>query len=93
MSALKNLASLKRNVTRRIREALEELQENLGNLGNLERSPVPARIPVPVRGRAPFRGRNSIPRNFFGTLGVNPGLNGWRSTAFNRGFCPFSGLG
>ncbi|KAM9899068.1 hypothetical protein OXX79_005943 [Metschnikowia pulcherrima] len=93
MSALKNLASLKRNVTRRIREALEELQENLGNLGNLERSPVPVRIPVPVRGRAPFRGRNSIPRNFFGALCVNPGLNGWRSTAFDRGFCPFSGFG
>lgn len=68
MSALKNLTSLKRNITRRIREALNELQENLGNLGHLERSPVPVRIPVPVRGPAPFRGRN--PRNFFHTPGL-----------------------
>ncbi|OBA22584.1 hypothetical protein METBIDRAFT_11400 [Metschnikowia bicuspidata var. bicuspidata NRRL YB-4993] len=63
MSALKNLTSLKRNITRRLRQALEELQENLGNLGNnLERQAAPVRIPVPARGGAPFRGRN--PMNF-----------------------------
>lgn len=53
-SALRNLAALKRSITRRVRQALEELQENLGH--GLDRAP--QRVPVPI----PAHQRN--PRNF-----------------------------
>lgn len=60
MSALKNLSAMKRNITRRIRQALEEIQENLGNR---ERVPVPVLVPVPMRGGRGYRVPRS-PYNF-----------------------------
>lgn len=50
MTSFKNLASLKRKIARRIRQALSELQENLGR-----RQLVPAPVPVPMRSRRTFR--------------------------------------
>lgn len=50
MATFKNLASLRRKIARRIRQALTELQENLGK-GQL----VPAPVPVPMRSRRALR--------------------------------------
>lgn len=60
MSALRNLSAMKRNIARRIRQALEEIQENLSNR---ERVPVPVSVPVPMRGGRAFRTPRS-PYNF-----------------------------
>lgn len=66
MSALKNLAILKRNISRRIRQALQELQETLGN----ERSPVPVRVPVPVRGGVSRSVHTAARAGMFGGAGA-----------------------
>ncbi|PVH13730.1 uncharacterized protein CXQ87_001848 [Candidozyma duobushaemuli] len=72
MSALKNLAALKRNIHKRLRQALEELQENLGQEWGQR---APARIPVVVPRSKGFRRMNVIGQfqqnrgysTFFGT--------------------------
>lgn len=71
-SALKNLAALKRNISRRLKQALEELQENLGQEGYWGQSPAPARIPVAVPQRSRGFKRMNITSHrcystFFGT--------------------------
>ncbi|QRG37041.1 hypothetical protein FDK38_001411 [Candidozyma auris] len=81
-SALKNLAALKRNITRRIKQALEDLRENLDHEGyGIRNNPVPARIPVtvPVGGRSRgFRRMNfgGCTRNYSTFFGANHSF-GW----------------
>ena len=43
---MKNLISLKKNITRRIKQTLEEIAENLSHP---QQSPAPVPIPIPVR--------------------------------------------
>lgn len=74
MSPLKNLASIRKNIARRIRQALDELQENLAR----ERVAVPVPVPVPMRG-----GRRILRTAQFP-------LGGIRMAAASRGpFSPF----
>lgn len=56
---IKNLISLKKNITRRIRQTLEGIAENLSHP---QEHPAPARIPVPVRSG---RNANRFTKNFF----------------------------
>lgn len=105
MSALKNLTALKRNIHKRLKQALQELQENLGNDWGQR---APARIPVAVPRTKGFRRMHMICQlrcylTFFGTnhqfgwfFDKWPMGRGFRSHAFkgNRffsSFCPFSG--
>lgn len=53
--ALRNLASLKKNITRRLRQVLEELQETLGHGASRAPQRVPVPIPVPLRNQGPFQ--------------------------------------
>lgn len=79
MSAPRNLTSIKNNIARRIRQALEELQENLGNR---QRVPVPVPVPVPMRGGRGYRLPRSSRYGFSGGF-MFAGIHGnFHSTRF-----------
>lgn len=82
MSPLKNLSSLKRNIARRIRQALEEIQENLAHR---QRVPVPVSVPVPMRSRPGFR----MPVSQFAYTGglYGPGYGALRGLRTLNGAC------
>lgn len=81
MSALKNLTILKRDISRRLRQALQELQDALRNVDGV---PVPARVPVPVRvpRRAAYSQFTRLGTNARFGAGYGSGSPFYRSTRF-----------